>query len=188
MLLFLCGPHCSGKTTILKDFEARGLIGFRGSEIGKDLYYERRLDTAAQGVGFEEEVLDREIIRDLQIASSPLLAAVETWHPGNVAYAMVRNPSAVEQLVAKAKKSPLLQHARGVWLQLDRADIMARTRTFSDKAAWAADFYSQVQDAIPLALRRLGLADQITTIDARAALPDVTRDVEGWLKRVNGAA
>ncbi len=38
MVLFLCGPHCSGKTTILKKLLSEKRIDYFGHEIGKEFF------------------------------------------------------------------------------------------------------------------------------------------------------
>ena len=77
--IFLCRPHCSGKTSIIKNLLKDGLILERGCEIGKELFYRRRLDTATQGKQFEREITRMEIARDEKYAKT---GGVWEWNPG----------------------------------------------------------------------------------------------------------
>ena len=94
-IIFFCGPHCSGKTSILKALHQSNFISYYGLEIGKDLFYKRKLNTASQGEEYELEVTSLELERDFLIAPMKGIIGIETWHPGNLAYAMVRNPNIV---------------------------------------------------------------------------------------------
>lgn len=187
MLLFLCGPHCSGKTTILKELKATGLVGFIGSELGKDLYYERRFEPGGQGPEFEREVLRLELDRDRRLAAVGGVAAVETWHPGNLAYAAVRNPNSVPELTELARESSLIDSARGVWLRIPPSEIHRRSVTFADDRNWAADFYGRIDASLQDCLGRLGLLDRTTQMPATAPLPDVVEMVIDWVRQQTAA-
>ena len=87
--VFFCGPHCGGKTSILRDLYKEGIISEYGSEIGKDLFYQRHIDTALQGEDFEKEITNMEISRDNEYSRKQGVIGIESWHPGNLAYAMI---------------------------------------------------------------------------------------------------
>ena len=174
---FLCGPHCSGKTTILKQLYREGIISIRGSEIGKELFYQRNLTTAIQGAEYEFEVTQLELERDLTYFQKEGFIGVESWHPGNLAYAMVRNPDVVPQLIYKMKNSPLLASASGIRLHVASETIYKRTQTFREERAWAAEFYSRIENNLDLCLEQLDLNERIISIDANRDLNTVMENV-----------
>jgi len=180
-LIFVCGPHCSGKTSLLEILEREGLIDRRGPEIGKELYYRRRFSPDARPEAFELEVARRELARDLAYQRLPGILGVETWHPGNLAYAAVRNPALLDELESLARRSPFLPAARGIRLTVSRQAISARTRTFASRRRWAADFYSAVDACMDDCLERLGLRDRVAVLDADGPLEAVAGAAREWL-------
>ncbi|RME46054.1 MAG: hypothetical protein D6795_15895 [Deltaproteobacteria bacterium] len=187
MFFFLCGTHCAGKTSILQTLEAEGVLSFRGTEIGKDLYYERRFDPEGQGRAFEYEVTRRELARDEELLETSGIIGIETWHPGNLAYAAVRNPPIVPGLAGEIARSPWIGSARGIWIRGVRAEsIEARTRTFSGNPQWAARFYTAIEAQIEPALRRLGLWERTILLDGEAPLPLLIEQVRQVILETQG--
>jgi len=181
-IIYLCGAHTSGKTTILKAIEQLDDVDFVGGEIGKDLYYQRKFKTDNQKESFELEVTELELRRDNKIINSNFnCSVVETWHIGNLAYAMVRNPDCEKKLVEMIKTSPLLNSSLGIWLQVSRENIYARTQTFNDNRSWAADFYSKIDFKIADCFKILNLANHII-VDANGELNTVINDVKNIIK------
>lgn len=180
-LVFVCGPHCSGKTSLLESLRSRGEIVQRGSEIGKDLYYERKFQTESQNHDFEIEVANRELERDLSYSKMQGMIGVETWHPGNIAYAAIRNPDSVEELIELAKTSPFIKDAKGVWLRIPQETIMERTQTFKDNKEWAGEFYSKIDRQIEQILNRLGLLSNTICIDANRPKEEVLEEVQNFI-------
>jgi hypothetical protein len=93
--IVLIGPHGVGKTTWGTNAAKRFGIRFDG-EIGRELREERLLHNPdahalSHDPMFDREVLEREWQRDLAQPGS--LRIVETWHPGNLAYAYFRSPA-----------------------------------------------------------------------------------------------
>lgn len=183
VVLFFCGPHCSGKSTLLNNFQKEGLLAHRGSEIGKDLYYSRHLSTADQNEMFEFEVTRLELDRDLSYFETDGVVGIESWHPGNLAYAAVRNRTCLPRLVAYMRTSPLLERAYGLRFHVSERNIAARTRTFAGAIEWAASFYTQIEQELDSCLELLGLQDHIIHIDADRLFDDVERDARRALER-----
>ena len=185
---FVCGPHCTGKTTILKNLKARKIIDFNGSEIGKDLYYSRKFQVDGQLDDFEQEVAKLEIARDKTLYSDHdmNIAVSETWHPGNLAYAKVRNPHCVKGLIEYVKRSPFISSARGIWLRISREIIAARTKTFADDPAWAADFYTRIDSEIESCLNALDLYERTTILNAEISLQDVEDQIAAIISEQAG--
>lgn len=177
MTFFVIGAHCAGKTSILKLLASEGTIAGRGDEIGKRLYYERRFAPAAQDQAFEEDVATREVARDREYVEVAGIWGIETWHPGNLAYAAVRNPAAIPALVALARASPLLSNCRGIWLRVASETIKRRTVTFAHDREWAAEFYSRIDGHLGACVSLLGLADRTVSISAEGSLDEVARSV-----------
>ena len=172
-IIFFCGPHTAGKTTILQRLKEENILQEIAPEIGKELYYKRKFITKAQNADFEIEVTEMELERDKKIFQGSSIVGVETWHPGNLAYATVRNPQIVDALAEKMKKSPLIDSAVGIYLDIPKDLIFQRTKTFQQDREWAADFYSKINSVLPQCFQKLGLSEKIIKIDATKNLEEV---------------
>ncbi len=177
-IIFFAGPHCSGKSSILKSLYKNHFLTEWGPEIGKELFYQRCFDTEVQDEAFEYEVSEREVKRDIGYAKKQGIIGIETWHPGNLAYAMVRNPSMVSELIHKMKESPLLSGAYGIRFCVSRESILERTKTFQENKYWAADFYKKIDDNLDESIIRLGLERRSITINSDRPFEDVLLDVK----------
>lgn len=180
---FICGPHCSGKSSIISQLKSEGIIQIAGSEIGKDFYYERRksgFDTATAGKNFEYEVTNAEIDRDSKIVKSGGINVVESWHPGNLAYILERTPEVYDEILTHLKaNSPFFQNIqiRGIQLKVSKENIFKRTKTFADKRVWAANFYTKISRHIDTAIKDFGLRERTIIIDANGSYPDIYNQV-----------
>ena len=184
-IIFVCGAHCAGKTSLLKTLTQEHVLDSWEFEIGKDLFYKRKLETAIQGEAFELEVTQRELKRDADLVNSAGLIGIETWHPGNLAYAAIRNPNSLPKLIALMKKSPLLERAYGVWLSVSPENISVRTKTFSQNRNWAAEFYTKIDGEMAHCLKELGLENKFVTIDANRKFDSVVDDVRQVIENFN---
>lgn len=176
--IFFCGGHCAGKTSLLKTLTKEHVLDDWAFEIGKDLFYKRKLETATQGEAFEMEVSRLELERDLRLNNSEGLIGIETWHPGNLAYATVRNPDSVPKLIELIKKSPLLEKSQGIWLRVSAEKIFERTKTFNQNRSWAAEFYTKIDRAMARCLDALGLKDKVILVNADREFDLVYADVK----------
>lgn len=184
-LFYICGPHCSGKTTIINRLKRDGITVFAGSEIGKDFYYERKkngFETALVNKEFEYEVANAEISRDIIMSESEGLNVVETWHPGNLAYILERNPKIFGDMVDYIKyHSPYIYKNIpffGIYLKVSKENIYNRTKTFSDSREWAAEFYTRIGANIEKSTLALDFADKTYIVNANSSLEDTYNQVK----------
>ena len=103
----IVGAHGSGKSTIGRMLAAQ--LGWSFDlEIGEILRREclAKDPTAHAGKpqpGFDREVTSREMCRDLL---STVPRVVETWHPGNLAYAQMRSIAAARPIELQVSRPP----------------------------------------------------------------------------------
>ena len=179
MFMFICGPHASGKTSILRALERENVITGCGYEIGKEIFYRDKGIPDKRDEAFEIELTKMELERDIYFSKLPGVSASETWHPGNLAYVAVRNPKSFSRLAALMKTSPLIASAWGIRLLTTPEQMHERTKTFSDNKEWAVDFHSRVGDKIEECIDALGLAERTVTLDTSGGLEYVVERVKG---------
>ena len=106
LTLVLVGPHGSGKTTVGQ--AAAAALGWPfHDEIGERLRREAlRSDPAAHAMqdqrDFDRAVFERELWRD---AAAPRRRVVETWHPGNLAYAERRSSDLASAFATRLRRA-----------------------------------------------------------------------------------
>ena len=176
--VFFCGPHTCGKTTILRTLKNEGFFQEIGSEIGKDIYYVRKIVTGEQGEDFEWEVTNLELERDKNFLNISGLVGIETWHPGNLAYVAVRNPNIINDLANAMKTSPLINSAIGIYLDISPDVIYERTKTFINKKEWAKNFYSEINKHLPMCFEKLKNKKKIIKINAEGNLEDIIKEIK----------
>lgn len=191
MHFFVCGTHTCGKTSIIKRLVAEGVIKFGGDEIGKRLHYQRTVQTDKCDSDFEAEVTQMESLRDHEVIThySGKPVVLETWHPGNLAYAMKRTPAAASSIIKAYESSPLRDSIRGIWLHLSTPEktIAERTQTFKDDPDFAVSFYSPMQGLIGDALHAMGLIDRTIKISADGTQEEVYQAVKQVVLQAQGA-
>lgn len=183
-IFYLAGPHCSGKTSILKRLFNDKIISFNGSEIGKEFYYERKnkgFKTEMANYNFEMKIANREIERDNKIMNFNTFSAVESWHPGNLAYVLSRNPKYYKKMLNFIfKHSPLINSDRmnGIIFNVSNSTIYNRTITFRDNPEWAVNFYSKISANISIVLKDLGLLEKALFVNADSSFDEVYNNVK----------
>ena len=178
MFMFICGPHASGKTSILRALERDNVITGCGYEIGKEIFYRDRGHPEKRDEEFEVALTRMELERDYRFAKMPGVSASETWHPGNLAYVAVRNPKSFKRLSAIMRTSPLIETAWGIKLLTTPEQMHERTNTFSENKTWAVDFHSRVGEKIDDCLYELGLMARTVSVDTSGGLEHTIRLVK----------
>ena len=128
---------------------------------------------------------DAELLRDADLVGSAAPIAVETWHPGNLAYVLVRNEALYPEMVHHIKSnSSALSNGKvlGITLDVSPDSIKKRTKTFADNPEWAADFYSRVNGFLPQTLQALGLESSTVSIDANKSFEETYQQVKSIIK------
>lgn len=182
MFIFICGPHASGKTSILRALERDNVITGCGYEIGKEIFYRDKGIPDKRDEAFEVELTKMELERDMYFANLPGVSVSETWHPGNLAYVAVRNPKSFRRLSALMRTSPLIETAWGIKLLTTPEQMHERTKTFSDNKEWAVDFHSRVGEKIDDCLYELGLMARTVAIDTSGGLDYVVERVKDIIR------
>jgi hypothetical protein len=184
LFFYIIGTHCCGKTSIINRLKSEGHIELSGSEIGKDLYYKEKFLTSSQDLHFEHRVAGLELDRDKSFDDFQGIVVVETWHPGNIAYALLRNKDGCGDLLEYYKSSPFKKNAIGIWLVLSNPaeTINQRTKTFIGDKDWAVEFYCAIQNSINDAVNMMGLKNSIIKISADDDADTVYKSVLDTIK------
>lgn len=167
MIIAITGCHGAGKTTVGALVAQALRLPFH-DEIGRRLAsdpLERPVGVTAATArdAFDEHVFRAEIERDIEWAGRARV--VESWHPGNLAYAMVRNREVAARWLPELRRRA---STRAVVVQLCASDDVLRARQ-SEPGPIA--FFLEVADEISSATRSLGMAEPIrVATDAESPL------------------
>jgi hypothetical protein len=160
--LAIVGAHGSGKSTL-----GSALAGALGWEFHHELGEELRLRRLARDPGahallaqeeFDAELMGLELARD-ERASGPRV--VETWHPGNLAYALRRSPEVARRYRAALRGRWAAGPPEGVWvlpLAISQDTALGRLREPGPGAEATADFFWRVGQEAREQAEALGLA------------------------------
>lgn len=152
MTLVMIGPHAAGKTTLGRALAAQLGVPF-DDELGARLRSEaQEQDPAAHALRqqqlFDQTVQRQELARDRQTVGPRV---VETWHPGNAAYALERNGEAFDTEAAREAA----QQAPGVLV----LPVLARVETVRVRCSeYGADPDEMARFFVRVAERALSLA------------------------------
>ena len=155
MTIAIIGPHGAGKSTLGKALARVLRLPFHpevGWELACDAGWRSAEETAeSSGDAFDREVFRRELQRDQDWpAGQPRV--VETWHPGNLAYASRRCPRA-----ARDAFPAITQACR--WHQAIVLPVEAPRRVLSNRQHEPGDldFFIEVGEEAGAWARELGL-------------------------------
>lgn len=193
--IVLVGPHGAGKTTLGRLLSARLGVAFE-HEIGAEL---RRAQLAVDPTrhamrtqeSFDAEVMRRELARDAEHGHGAL-RVVETWHPGNLAYAAQRSPETARVYRARLDALPAAWR-RSVVVQpltLRECTAMARLSEPGPDPRALIEFFRAVGDEAVRVARALGVTvlPPLATDDAppEALAGEVMQRVTDCAREIRG--
>jgi hypothetical protein len=182
--IVMVGCHGSGKTT-LGTILANRLRVEHHEEIGKALRREAmRIEpgcTAEKSQSeFDAEVFRREVERDFRPFGGRV---VETWHPGNLAFASLRSPDTA-RLHSGALRFHVLRLRGPIWVQpleIGEETVMARITEAGDDPGRMARFFMSVYRLTMKIVKSWGLCVlppvQTDRLDVRDSLSAVLRNL-----------
>jgi hypothetical protein len=176
MIIVLIGAHGAGKTTLGHALSRRMGIPFH-DEIGRRLAADpawRPEGTTAQDPQqtFDERVFGAELERD-DTWPSDTARIVETWHPGNLAYAERRSPAVPARFLDQVRRCCRAAAPIVVPLLASRAALARRQSEAGDLG-----FFVQVAESAAAWAERLGLT-MLQPLRTDLATPeDLARCVE----------
>lgn len=171
MIIALIGAHGAGKSTLGRALAATLGVPFDheiGDALGRDPAWRPPDGTAVEPqAAFDAEVFRRECARDAARGRSPRV--VESWHPGNLAYARRRSP-AVAAAALRAVRTTLGDVGPVIVVPVFApAEVLrARQHEPGDPAFFAAVGREALGCARELGLRCLPAVD--TSLDTPAGL------------------
>lgn len=170
-----------GKTTFCSALEE---LGFEAHfEIGRKLRKRVDFSFSDKVEWFDQQVLNEEVKRDAQLSSYSRPLAVETWHIGNIAFALERSPEVAARYKQLLPEALARFNPRAVLVDVD--DL-----TFEDRASDPVDsvegtegrrkFYVRVN----MNLRSLVSEFEIPCIEISGTdeVSDNLKKVKAWLQ------
>lgn len=140
------GIHGAGKSTVARLFAERNGGFTYYPEIGGQLRQEVSYNALQSKEDFDLEVMRRELARDRQLFIDPKIPLVETWHVGNMAYALTRNPHLFPSYQKDLNKQLLLFDPTAILLDIgwDTFRSRATEKIASDQVDILMAFYQGV--------------------------------------------
>jgi len=182
VIIALIGLPSSGKTLLGKYLKNLGYC-FR-TEVAGTLISQGFTAGEKADQDFDKKVMRMEFSRDnLFCLSNSIVQVVETWHPGNMAYAMARSSPIVRQY--KDQFRLLLQRleARCLVLDLDPQISYLRSYALQKPTCNSVNFLVKVQKYMSMLMEEFGLTS--ITIDATGCSKDMinraVESVQSWV-------
>lgn len=170
MTIVLIGPHGVGKTTLGQLLARRLGVPFH-DEIGRRLASDPLLrpdgQTAlARQEAFDEAVHSAELARDVASPAGET-RVVETWHPGNLAFASARSPGFVDRHLPSLRRH-VQAYPAGVILLRASPHVLLQRQSEPGPLA----FFMQVGQKAEAFAQRLGLP-VLAVLETGEASPEV---------------
>lgn len=141
MIVVLLGCHGVGKTTLGAALARHMGVPFHdevGRRLAEDPALRPRGGTAAEAQSaFDEAVFDEELARDAAWSASAG-RIVETWHPGNLAYAARRSPRVATERLGAVRASCKRGRVVAIPLVASRGTLARRQSEPGDPAFFRA--------------------------------------------------
>lgn len=132
----LMGPHTAGKSTVRKCLAER-LQWRSDEELGTSLRGEEE-EKGRYHKAWDDTIHQAEVARDQERRSTVTSRVVETWHLGNLAWALTRHPEQQEDFLKRAVDAIGQETEAGivlmVLLKIDAATMMRRRANFQTSA------------------------------------------------------
>lgn len=182
MIIVLSGIHSSGKSTLGRSLGEQGYAYVL--EI-VERFIEQGITTGVKAEPtLDEMIMEAEFQRDKYLfrsARDPII--VETWHPGNIAYATLRNPIVATRY--KKRFGPIAKHHRiyGIYLRIGDHTFLERTRKYiGQDALQAIEFFHNLEQTTLACYRDFQLP--LIEIDAVASIAVVQRKVLSLIENI----
>ncbi len=179
----LIGPHGAGKSTLAVALASRLGVEFR-DEIGRARREEALAADPEQhalrfDADFDRRVIEGDLDRDAA-RSDRHGFVVETWHPGNLAYARIRSPQVSSWLEPRARSAARrVRDLRVVPVTASREALMARCNEPGGTLAERTDFFLRVAEEATRVSTRWGLTVlppiDTTSQSVEACVDDICR-------------
>ena len=145
-IIVLNGKHQAGKTTLGTMLLERSNNFTFFPEIGGQLRHEVAYNSLESSEPFDREVMRRELARSQEILQCPKIPVVETWHPGNIAYAEQRSPGMVPEYLARVENELEMFNPIPVIVDVTEPTFRARIteHIHPDEVGKLAEFYQGI--------------------------------------------
>lgn len=143
-LVVLLGVHGSGKTTFGSSLPV-DQFAFYG-EIGAHLRAAVDFGVTSPQEDFDREVMLREVQRDQELLAEPRIPVVETWHIGNLAFALARDSHSVAMQYRQMLTKQLANfEVAAIVFTLPDSEFLSRASEKKTTPHDALCFYRQVE-------------------------------------------
>jgi dephospho-CoA kinase len=163
-VIIVNGPHGAGKTTIGKMLSKSLSIPF-ATEVGRKLRDEVEYNVLQSSEDFDREVMRRELLRDHQLLRDKANQAfvIETWHAGNIAYALKRSPNIVQAYIGELKKQISKFNILHIMFSINDTTFFSRAteKVGLNQEKVLLDFYNEISKHTKRLYQSLGLQHQI---------------------------
>jgi hypothetical protein len=184
-LLVLLGPHGAGKTAIGSSMPKTEYAFFR--EVGRELRSKVDFDVTTSCFLFDQEVMKLELARDTALRSETRLPVIETWHVGNIAFALARGHSDLaSRYLGYTREQLSLFDPAIVRLKVSDEVFVSRVTESRVSSVEALSFYRRVESHYSRILVDLGIPDgeRVIVLEEDAQLARATATVQRFAQRL----
>jgi len=156
-IIVLSGIPSSGKTTIGKLLNKKGY--FYVPEIAEQLIKKGVTTGVDANPMLDKTIMEVELQRDKYLFSlNKNLLVIETWHPGNIAYACLRNPPIAKQYKQIFQKILKYHKVFGIYLNIPLDIFWKRTVKYKrDGRQEIVMFFKRLQNEILACHKEFGI-------------------------------